>query len=489
MSIKKIVTDIIDHDPLLKEHKKDVEVLVKELLATKDDIKIDKRFVKRMKKELKKEVNKELSNRQTMKHPLIPFTSGIALAAIAATLFVNIWQPNTKAPAIPVMIDAITIDMADEESFGKLEVEESQGHGGGAEMAMMADSRIAMPGIVPPGYGYERINYEYIYKGEDINLENEKLQVLKAKKVESSVKAPGLLNQIAGKLINTKMAADADVTHVNYVQDKEFGYSVSANAADGSVSINQNYEKWPNIYEECKYDQKCIQENKLTESDILSDSELIEIAKEFVMQWGINTDLLGDPEVQSSPMTIFKESQERSIDPYVPEMAQVFFPYKINDMAVVNQGGYKEGMLVSVNMRYKKASGAYGMRAFAFDGSMYEAQTSAEEFKREMMQGGWGVSLHNNPDKIVELAVANPQMVLMKTYRSNKEERGMNDEFYVPAMQFDIKKPDADDEAYKDIALPYRDTIVVPLIKEFTGKKSMRIPLPEIMELPVKAFH
>jgi len=473
--INKIVTDLIALDPEFASPEEDLRKLVQKLLAAKPDAEIDEVFKKRLQNEI---YAKALELRKDQKDsPKFKFSNPFKMqklfyafgGALFAT-FVFFTYQNLDKINFYDQSSQKEIETVAPRAFGSLARETSNegdmqalGKGGGGSPDTMSDSMVA------PEYTVNK----FVYSGS-LDLPLGTVEVLK--RVKGDASTGSLINSLARfdlDLVNLAALRGAKIQNFNLVEDREFGYMVMVDLAESSISINQNWGKWPDPYRDCDYEaeQNCYEDLHLGENDMLLDSEVLRIAAEFVQQMGINLDNYGEPKIIQD----WREYLARVVDDnfYYPESISVTYPLKIQDQLVYSQGGDEEGINVTVDQRSKKVSGVWGMQTKHYQSSEYAVVAEETLFRKFIERGGlWGW-LPENATKIREIPLGDPEVVLMKHW---KYADGESQELIVPALRFPILEPP--EEGYF-----YQKAVVVPLVDDILREQERNRSIPEPMIL------
>ena len=196
--IKKILEDLYKIDPSFKNYEKELMKIINKLVADKPETKLSQKFVDELKAKLLTKA-RELSKRQQkpfwFKVADIFSAQKLAYVGSGALLAILIMIPilsSLNLNAVPKLSFQPKIFSAPENAFGSLtNLDGSQtapmaaesdtvarGFGGGGGGGGMPDSA----GMIAPEY----VNYKFVYKGGDLNLTEDKLEVLKRIKGVSS---------------------------------------------------------------------------------------------------------------------------------------------------------------------------------------------------------------------------------------------------------------------------------------------------------------
>ena len=112
---------------------------------------------------------------------------------------------------------------------------------------------------------------------------------------------------------------------MSFLEDKEFGYMVNIDFANGNISLSQNWQKWP----QPKCDENGCAQTPLTQNDIPSDEELARITDAFLAQYGIEKNLYGKPQVDSAPRIMYARAIAAGETPFISDQYTVTYPLVI----------------------------------------------------------------------------------------------------------------------------------------------------------------
>jgi hypothetical protein len=359
------------------------------------------------------------------------------------------------------------------------------GGGGGTVAAPSAitDSKIrsesgggsGVVGMPYPG----PVVYKYIYKGEKLDLSEEKREVFKKNTdVNSGQNITSVLGGMNLGLIDLSKFADANLVNFNLVENKELGYGISVDLSSGFISIYNNDRGWYD-YNNGAVEIKCMGPgcgggNGLDISDVPADEVLIKMANDFIQEKNISISQYGEPRVEDFWRREYALIKDQSFA-YVPDVINIIYPLIINDQEVKDMGGGNYGLSISVNIRKNKVSGLYGLGIYNLESSMYEAETDAGKILQIAEQGGYGYYYYPEGADVIEVEIGEPKLVYAL---HSQYSEGKYSELFVPALSFPIlKQPD---ENYY-----YRQNIVVPLVKDLLTDENI-YPRPMPLSEPVE---
>ncbi|MDP3995342.1 MAG: hypothetical protein Q8P78_01875, partial [bacterium] len=256
-------------------------------------------------------------------------------------------------------------------------------------------------------------NYRYVYAGDELLLSEAQVAVLR--RITGEQAARSVSERIATLdfgVFNINSFDAANVQNLSFSEDKDFGYTVNVSFTDGTISINENWQKWEHPGSECR-DQACFDQYRLNESDIPSDLRLIQIANAFLSERGIGTSAYGEPFVDKSWRVYFDEGQATEL--YIPDSIQIKYPLIVNGETVYEQGSDPAGLVISVNIRFNRVSSVWGLASQQYESSPYAAETDASRIIQIAEAGGLYGYLLPGRDAL-EIKLGTPERVLMRQY-------------------------------------------------------------------------
>jgi len=490
--------------------KADIEKLIK---TSKPDTKIDKRFALKLRAQLLGNTSFQSSELGILDQIINSFkymtnmykyagAVAVVVLAVAAGVYATQKQGNIKlafAPEItgvgasafgslvsqdgkgsvlqgaPVAEDSS--NSADQSSAMELSRVTSSiapvaGYGGGGGVSTgMVGEKMIWPGPAPIAYKYT---------GDEFTLENSTVNVMRrVKGYQASQNLANMIGSMNLGIINLKAFSQTQVQNINLVEDKDFGYYININLYDGTISLNENWERWDNLNTKCGSDQRCYDDNRLKLSDVPSDDELIRISNDFLQERGIGTDTYGTAEVIND-WRMWLDQQPAEYQ-YITETITVRYPLIINNEVVYDQSGTPYGLSVSVNVRYKRVSSIWGLSSQQYEASEYEAITDVDKIIAYAEAGGMTGPVYYEVDGATNAAYENielgtPEYVLIQLY--NYQDNKSN-ELLVPALRFPIVNQPKDNSYY------WRTSVVVPLAKELMNDYALPEPRPMPVDDPV----
>lgn len=481
--IRSILTELYALDPSMKQHEAEIERIVREMLSAAPDVKIDAAFLAQLRARLMAQAEL-LAHQAPVRTGLFArigapvFALGGVVAAIAIILPVVYFQ--THAPqgpgGRPLALKQTVTDVAGG-SFGALSTSsapdqqgkssapatvrpQSGGGGGYAGMTMSSEaSGVSMPSpLIAPDF----TTYRFSYKGEPLTQESESLPVYrKTKDYALAQRFASLFNADLGA-IDMQQLRNARVTYVNIVEDREHGYALYVNLDDNSVSINTNWERWP----ELSLAPEPIPGTLPQESEILS------IVDAFVKQYGIDLSSYGQPKIMPAPdfRVMTKSAEGQTMPAYLPMDVSVLYPLIVDGKTTIDEGGGESGLMATVSLRTKTVTSFGNIETPNYERSLYSAETDTAKLIAAAERGGIA-GLYPQPEgtKVVTLELGTPTIALMRTWQYNESLR-IGRELLIPAYVFPIQnKP-------KDY---WQNNVAIPLIKDiFSNRYEKPVPLP-----------
>jgi hypothetical protein len=480
-TIRDILEDLYRIDPDLKAFEQELIPLVQALKAQRPNVTPDATFVAELKRTLQKRATEPAPSHSMFSTFFMSPT--FSYAVVGAVLGIVVAAPMTyvalqNSPAVTTdeyqeSFLSYSVEEVGDRAFGDLKdasagMSRNQSGGGGpvaSPMAPMADGDVAATAetsnakMVAPYGGsdmmiYPYYQYEYVYKGEPVELTDQNVSVMRRKK--PVLPAAGSLLGMDLDLLNLGSFPGLLSDSFSMLQDRKNGYMVSVNLREGTVWINQNWEKWDNPATACQ-DEACFNRYRLKMSDVPADDVLINAANAFLQEHGIPLDHYGTPEVDVS-WKQFEGSPMPADSIYVPDSITVMYPLTIDGQKVTEEAGITYGLSVGVSIRDKQVTSVWNLQSQNYESSEYPAVTSQDDvmnflskFEQPDMRLMQDVQIEK---KTVELGTPTKGLVRMYRYDGTTQ-----DELLVPALLFPVTTQPT--EGYF-----YRKHVAVPLSKE-----------------------
>jgi hypothetical protein len=328
--------------------------------------------------------------------------------------------------------------------------------------------------IIYPG---ERIEYNYIYVGEDFNLLPEEVDVYRRVDLDLSRQFANLFSDKKISFFDLRKFRNININNLTINEDREYGYSIYLGLKDGQFSLYKNWEKWPNIDKLCRgYNYECYQSYSLTINDVLSDEDIIGLSDDFLREYGISLDNYGAGEVQKYWMRDYILSEDKASF-YMPESIMVTYPLLINGLEVYEESGEKVGLNVEVDMREKRVAGVHNLFYQHYESSAYNSENDKENILKMVENGGIYSTYDYYGDspitKTIDIQIGTPAIKMVRVW--NYDEMTMRGyEIYVPAYVFPVISE-------SEPSYFYRKNIVIPAVKDFFNN-NRAYPLPIMYE-------
>ena len=280
--------------------------------------------------------------------------------------------------------------------------------------------------------------------------------------------ATGALTQAMRSLkigpLNLGSFANTEARNINFAETGKRGFNVFVDFTFGTV----------NMYRDPGYMARQEPYAPLRPEDMLSEAELVSIANRFVSDRGISMENYGEPEI--SDQTYFIALKARAgeagtmMPEYIPDFVSVVYPLRIEEQAVYDQGGSKDGLFIAVDIRGREVTSVSNLAVQQYDGSQYDVETDIEtlvtRYNEQYSYIPEGAAVN---EVIVELGSAELGLTKVYSYQNNTGQ-----ELFAPAYIFPVtKKPE--NQPY------YPNVIVIPLVADLIDRPQ---PLPLIEATP-----
>lgn len=498
IKVQKILEDIYLIDSSLKKEEEKIKSLIEEMIENEPEIKLNQEFVNR----LKEKVFTEIENLEKKDEKKVFFwqklsyvSAGAAIVILLAVfLFPNFILNDFKKDS------SQKISVLEERAFGSLDIDLRQSDSGEME-AEIADDSTSVLGLgetaedmpsqvddisIMPHPIVEQKNYHYVYEGEkleEINLDDiSNLVYSRVSDNRLANQGARVLSSFSGLPISLDNFSQKELKHFNMVEEKPYGYSLSVNLGNNTISVYSNWQNWPQPYKDC-YDRECLDSLKLDRADMLSEGQLISIANEFIANY--NVDLKNHSQALISEQTLERiNNPENNPDHSYPEQAQIVYPLIIDDKVVVDNNGNPEGIKVGINIREEMVSSlVYNINSSNLVSSPYKLIDNLDEINPLLKRGGINPHFYRQSENnSIEVKLSDPEIALVRTWLPSLDKQSSS-EIFLPALVFPIsEKPDQ----YFN-----RQNIVIPLIEEVfrnslkkieerTGNDVEILPMPRI---------
>lgn len=497
--IRTILDELYVLEPQLKTQENELITIIEQMLEHKPDAEPDPAFVQQLRMILKERAASTSTTHSSLFFPA-PRSSrrsvvgsfltmqSFPYAVVGAVLGAVITGPIvysivTSDGTISVPTDApmpmfsYGIQEAGNQAFGDLSDPSvsinprGQGGGGGGapsiDAAMPTDAKMIAPDSMI--YPAEITEYNFTINGEMPALTDGEVDVLKRRKGMSSPSISSILGSFDLGFINLSSFNDAKVDSISFYEDKQYGYMFYLNFREGSLSINANWEKWPQVTDYQPIDP----------SSVPADERLLSIASSFVSDHDINVSSYGAPEVDKQWQRQFELMSAAGTSMYAPDSVRVVYPLLIDGQPVYDEGGSKMGISIGINVRENRVSDVWGIMDQNFQKSSYPGVTDGAQVTQYLdtygdMQKQW--MPEGTTVKTVDVTLGAPIPGFTRMYVYDDANR-MGNELIVPALIFPV-------ESVPEGQYYYQTSITVPLAKELLEKinQPIGVPRPLMME-------
>lgn len=499
--IKIILQDLYAIDESFRRHEDELIKIINQLLVSRPDTKFDKKFARQLRAELLQRACALSRNRQVEEKTNlfsnmtnmfnVKKLSYASVGVIVILLAVVVWQYTT--PDTQKLAFAPQITQVDDQAFGSLASEQavSEGEdavfggkgsqaGGGDVSAIVPEAELGRGGgggvAMPSPYA---IKYNFIYQGEKFTVDEKQMAVLKrVKDKQASIALATKFGNLNFGGVDLSKFSNLGLQNISIVEDKDFGYMLTISPQEGTISINQNWQKWPHPESRCSGgDVRCFEETQLRPEDVPADEALIKIANDFLQEKGIEKSSYGEPEIN-------KEWLSYSEGSYVGETVSITYPLIIDGKKVYEESGHLAGMNVSVNIRENKVSGLWNYQTQNYQSSDYEVEQDADRILKLAEQGSrYSKGPRDDTAETRDIKLGTPELAYAKIWQYGD---GQSTELLAPALIFPVIEK-AEEVPY------YIQNIVVPLVKELLDEAEKRnndarpIPPVPLIEAEVKS--
>lgn len=288
-------------------------------------------------------------------------------------------------------------------------------------------------------YIEEVVAYEYIYSGELPDLTKLDNRVYK------KVNVPLFTQAVSDSIKNLSFGdlslddfIDLKLQGFTMAETDPNGFNIYMDTVNGSISISKN----------SGYPQTFDSSITLKAGDMMSDTELIEKANQFLDNFGISRSDFGNPSIDRLWI---------DISTWVPDSMIVVYPIKINGYEVINLYGTPVGITVLVNQRTKEVDNFFSYVPFVLESSTYEFTHDPQTILSVAQRGGVWEYQPPNPNITYTSKLGEPTFTFAEHYQV--DDHGNQQIFYVPALQFPVIETDE--------KTPYKKPfVIVPLVLE-----------------------
>lgn len=392
--------------------------------------------------------------------------------AVAIALVVSIpwWRrsqkepPSSKVPIFPV----------GNEAFGKLEREKLLASSP-SEADGTTDVSVVRIAPVPPQPIPVPVPtmYQYVYRG---TLTLPDLPVLK-RQARTDFSATALVGPRPLGLVDIAGFQNVKPQYFTLAEETGSGYSLSIDYLNGSITLSKSFAASEKIRAESGEPVVATTPEKLP-----ADSELIQIAQQFLDRSGIVTSDFSQPFVRQDWWYLTAETRA---DVPISEVT-VVYPWQINDTMVFDEIGNRQGLNVGVNVLDRSVTSVTNLVTLNFLSSEYPLTKDPAVILEMLKNGGWfgvrplpaepQVFSENSDLPIKSPVVESEEFSIVEVGDPTSgysllryaAEDGSSD-LLVPALIFPMK--DAE-----QTRLVGRQTVVIPLLKDWLTTGSVSSP-------------
>jgi hypothetical protein len=392
-----------------------------------------------------------------------------AITAIAIVLAITIPKQQNQETNL---LSKQEVTRLSANAFGSLANITNTGGRGGGMGGDTVSNKVAAPqtdvgmgggsaGTMPSEL-YVPTYFKYIYKGDEFEVPAAQMEVYEREKgFGATANLGSFLSQFNIGLFNINKLQDATIEYIRGAENRDSGYAIDMDLKQGTISINQNWERWPVL----DYSKS------FSMDQIPADEVVIDIANRFLDEYGISRENFGEPEVQNTWRIMYENASNKAAA-YLPDMLGVVYPTKIEGNDIYDQGGNKSGMMVYVNLRNNQVTSVSEITGQKYSASAYATETDTAKLIKLAESGGYqGYIPFANEDvnaKEVTVELGSPKLVYVRMWLTLNNQ---SKDIYVPSLIFPItNKP-------KDF---YQQSVTVPLVKEVLDNQS--IP-PQILPM------
>lgn len=492
-SLKTFLTDLYEIDPSLKTHEAEIIPLVEKLMKSDPAVEPDSAFVKRLRMQLKNRAA-ELSTPATAKFSrwLYAFGGAVTAAVIIPVAFIamNTMKPGTMLKQDGSALFSYSVKEEGESAFGSLSMMNANditsarppegkmmGVGGGtvttntvaveapAPQAMMARDMDAGSDamMIAPDSGrtdakmiapYPMTTYTYVYEGELPELTSS-VAVYKRITQGTTVPFSALAKSLNLGNIDLGSFDGMSLDTVSFSQNKPFGYQIHVNLNESSVSLDQQWNQWPQS--KCTTDA-CFQAERVKLSDVPSEEQLIAAANAFIKDHGIDMTHYGTPSVDMQWKRDYDRATNKN-DAWIPDQMRVMYPVMIEGQAVSDQSGMPYGISINVHTKHRKVVSVYGLMSRDYAKSSYAGVTDKKEiteYLSKLDQYPWAPEPGTKVEKAT-VTLGEPVVGYSVYYKYDAD---TTHELLIPSLTFPIKDVKGGEQYF------YRQSVVIPLASE-----------------------
>lgn len=492
-SLKTFLDDLYAIDPTLQAHEAEIIPLVEKLMQTDPSAEPDTEFVKRLRMQLQDRAAELQSPASAgFSRWLYALGGAVTAAVIIPVVFVamNQEKPGMQPVKSGSALFGYTVTEQGKDAFGSLTgiaetstMTRNQSGGGGpipANAPAMAQESMPSPDM---GMGtdakmiapYPMTKYTYVYAGEFPELSST-VAVYKRNPSSKSIPFSAIGSSLNLGNIDLTSFAGMNMDSVSFSQNKQYGYQMTVNLRDTSVSLDAQWDQWPQST--CQTDA-CYQAERVKLSDVPAEDELIAAANAFVKDHAIDISHYGTPTVDMTWKRDYDRAPNKN-DAWIPDQMRVLYPLVIDDHSVSDQSGMPFGISVGVHVKTRRVMNVYGLMSRDYAKSDYAGVSDSADIQgylAKLDNYAWMPEADQKDAKTATVTLGAPVAgySVYYTYKDNT-----NQELLIPTLTFPVTNVEGGDPYF------YRQNVVVPLASEmlkeqFDGGRPM--PLDTVREM------
>jgi len=485
--IDDILADLYESDPTLRRHDSALRKLAVELLELRPGAQMDETFRQDLRRRLMAMAEAKSAQPSLINSFMKNFQFVGAGVAVFALVIAGAWYLNgvkDGSQDLTSMLVTPKFSKSADNAFGSLAALDANGarsQGGGGHGNVATQTPMAYGGESASGSPVETdmkmiapnpVNFNYVYKGEELALVQDKVDVLKRIKNEQASGLSSFINGISMGLIDLNSFSNTQLQSFTFVEDRDLGYSVTVQMNEGSIYVNENWEKWQSLTCPSMMSSErfigCPEPRRLKPEDVPADQAVIDVANQFLASHGIPRENYGEPKVNDQWRVQYELAADKS-QIWIPDMVSVVYPLMLNGQVVHDEQGNPSGMNVAVRISPELAvSSVYDLTTQNYQSSSYDAETDVSRVMGLVAKGGFrNYNYTEKGAKTVDIELGTPEVSLVRLWNYKN---GLNEELLVPSLIFPvIKAPTAEEVGPYGW---YRTSVVIPLVKELLDNEN-----------------
>ena len=296
--------------------------------------------------------------------------------------------------------------------------------------------------------------YKYSFSWE-LNIDiPEKLEVYK--KENSKISTKELVDNIKNvnfAWVDISKFQNLNIKNISINEDNEYWYLINIDFENNNLSIYKNWAKWPQV----DYSVNNTNNNE----NLLKEDEIIKIAQDFLKTHNIDLSNYWAPRIEENYVnTLAKYESDKIMPDYYIQNTSVVFPLIIDWKEISEEYWQAKWVTIEIDLKEKKVASIYWINVSKYESSLYNIETNKNNIlKIAEVWWRWGFNnIENEYDnvKYINKVLINPKLVYVNTY---KYSNGVNEEYIIPAIVFDVKKDENDNSTYDQ-------KVTIPLVKD-----------------------